>query len=94
MEVGTKRAEKVELDFSPSSDLASNEGYPGQAMQCLIINDVLCCKLMQKLFLSFCFQVVWLRLKRDPTAENAGATLDRKVFEFVIFIDLEFFSGK
>ena len=48
---------------------------------------------MQKQFLSFCFQVVWLRLKRDPTAENAGATLDRKVFEFVIFI-YQLFSGK
>ena len=46
---------------------------------------------MQKQFLSFCFQVVWLRLKRDPTAENAGATLDRKVFEFVIFVYQLFF---
>ena len=83
----------MELDISNPSDLAPNEGCPGQAKidicdsgpkssQKKKIIDLWSHGVMTLRIISYNvdgFQAIWLTLKQDPRAGKARATLDREV---------------
>ena len=82
----------MELDISNPSDLAPNEGCPGQAKidicdsgpksSQIFFIDLWSHGVMTLRIISYNvdgFQAIWLTLKQDPRAGKARATLDREV---------------